>query len=67
MTHRKRTMTGECKGNVGLYRFYNVTVNKHGEMFSLCEHHRSQQVTPNDCILEKLAENSVRLCERDGH
>lgn len=66
MTWKKRAMRGECSGMVSVYRFYNFTASRHGEPFSLCEAHVSQQTIPATCTLEKLAEKSVQPCEREG-
>lgn len=66
MTWRKRAMSGECKGRVALYRFFNFVVGKHGEPFTLCEEHRAQQVVPDNCFLEKMADSSVYECEMEG-
>ena len=64
MTWRKRAMSGECSGEVSLYRFYNWQLSKHGEPFSLCEEHRKQQVTPDNCILEKMADNGFMFVSK---
>jgi hypothetical protein len=66
MAWKKRTMRGECAGEVGVYRFFNMIASRHGEPFSLCETHRSQQVVPEACTLEQLALKSLRPCEREG-
>jgi hypothetical protein len=52
--------------NVGLYRFYNWLVDKHGEPFALCDECVKLQPIPEGCDLRKLADAAVRECEGVG-
>jgi hypothetical protein len=49
-------------GVASLYRFYNMEVGRHGIPFPLCAEHRSTQLVPESCILEKIAERSAFEC-----
>lgn len=52
----------DCSGAVGLFRFYNWSVGKHGEPFALCEGHEKEQVVPSGCYMEKIADQALKPC-----
>lgn len=56
----------EHSKNVGLYRFYNWQVDKHGEPFALCDNHVKLQPIPEGCNLVKLADKATKACEGVG-
>lgn len=49
---------------IGLYQFYNIKVGETGEPFALCEKHRKEQVIPDNCALNRLAENPTMECNQ---
>ncbi len=55
----------QCRGTIGLYRFYNTGVDKLGEPFALCEAHAAVQKVPDVCYLRKIADKAVQgtACE----
>jgi len=46
------------KNKVGMYRFYNCDLCKHGDYFALCEKHAKEMIVPQNCVLEKIVENA---------
>lgn len=60
--------------NVGLYRFYNLDENAHGQPFAECDAHineykRKRKPAAPQLILEKIADHAVwpcNKCEQQG-
>jgi len=45
-----------------LYRFYNISQEKHGEPFCMCDFHYGQYKPPVTCIMEKIADRCLWPC-----
>lgn len=54
---------------VKLYRFFNMTADKNGEPFALCDDCKPKQRVPDSCILRLIAIGAVDgcvICHRHG-
>jgi hypothetical protein len=48
---------------VGLYQFYNRSVDECGEPFALCDACVKLKFIPEDCDLRKIADQALKPCE----
>ena len=55
--------TNPHEGQVRLYAFFNYAVDKQGLPFALCDKHLKVQPIPENCHMNKLADQAVKPCD----
>lgn len=52
---------------IRLYRFYNLDENAEGEPFGMCDEHKATYKVPSDCVMIKIANDSMMPCNLCDH
>jgi len=55
--------SGGSKDLIRLYRFFNVDKTEHGSLFAMCDYHYVDYIKPNNCLMERLANEALWECD----